>query len=246
MSPLLGGPGVACSVSKLRRLEAGELAGDERDRLEAHVAGCARCRETRAELAEEASALHALLPFQDFAAGVAEKLARDEHASRTRRRWARGIVPLALAASLVAVFLTRPPPPPMDSLRRDRPKGGSSFVVHVQDGAGARELAPGEPVPVGARMRVSLHPAGHAWAAVLFQDPDGVSILYSGPAVDGALPGAFEWSGAGRALLVVVLDDSEIETSTLQAQVRARGPEGAQLRGARAEVLVRELRKGKP
>ena len=41
----LGGPGPACSALRVRRFVAGELSGVERERMQAHLEGCARCQE---------------------------------------------------------------------------------------------------------------------------------------------------------------------------------------------------------
>ena len=41
----LGGPGPACSALRVRRFVAGELSGVERERMQAHLEGCARCQD---------------------------------------------------------------------------------------------------------------------------------------------------------------------------------------------------------
>ena len=124
----LGGPGPGCSIARVRRLVCGELAGEERERAEEHLAACPRCRASREELAAEARAVAAALPFERFAAGVAERLAEGPARARSwprgspevrgagggsaARWWSRAgaskgarlrrAVPLALAASLAA------------------------------------------------------------------------------------------------------------------------------------------------
>jgi hypothetical protein len=240
VTALLGGPGVACSAARVRRLAAGELAGEERARTEAHLAGCARCRGVARELEEERARLRQDLPFEDFAAGVAERLAR----TRRRPRPAR-LVGLALAAGL-ALFAGIPA---VLQVVRDgggrgaghRLKGGAELALYVREGDVARALAPGEPVPAGAALRVGLAPAGRAFAAVALVDADGVVVLHAGEARPGVLPGAFEWTAAGDGALVLVLDDAPVDAAALADRL-ARGGAGAASPGGGAEVVVRPLR----
>ena len=94
----LGGPGPGCSALRVRRLLAGELSGVEKERTEAHVTGCERCAAVREEIAAEREALRRDVPFPQFAAGVAEKLAH-----RPRRDFVSRWAPLAAAAGLLLV-----------------------------------------------------------------------------------------------------------------------------------------------
>jgi hypothetical protein len=229
----LGGPGPGCSATRLRRLAAGELAGAERAQLLEHLAGCARCQETQREIAEEGRALAAALPFQEFASGVAERLARAEMPSR--RWWARRWVPVAVAASLVAAagvpLVARLSAP--GSAHGVRVKGAPSLTVYVHRSGGARQLAPGESIPAGARLRLSLSPAGRAQAAVLLLDSDGAAVLYAGPALAGPLPEAFEWTGEGEATLLALFADEPIAAEALAKRVasptEAAGASGAEV-----------------
>ncbi|BDG06782.1 zf-HC2 domain-containing protein [Anaeromyxobacter oryzae] len=243
MTPTLGGPGVACSITRLRRLEAGELSGEERARVAAHVEGCDRCQSSRRELAAEARALAASLPFEDFAAGVAGRLAAAERpAPRRARRLARA---LALAAGLVVAAAV---PLVLRSVRPgpvERTKGGAELTVYVRERDGARVLAPGEPVPPGAALRVGIDPAGRRHAALALVDADGVAILYAGPAGAGVLADAFEWTGSGAGRLVLVLDDAPVDGPALARRLAAGGI-GAAAPGRAAEVVVRPLARGRP
>ena len=237
----LGGPGVACSAMRVRRLAAGELSGDDRTRTEAHVAGCARCQETGRELAAERARLEADLPFETFAAGVAERLAA---VPRPRRSF-RG-VGLALAAGLAAAVAV----PALLRVAHDRGagdgasriKGGAELSVWVPAPGGGRALAPGEPVPGGAALRVGLPAGARRFAAVALVDRDGVVVLYAGGAAPGPLPGAFEWTGDGEGTLVAVLDDRPVDGAALARRV-ARGGIAAASPGGSAEVVVRSLRR---
>jgi hypothetical protein len=247
MNVSLGGPGVACSALRVRRLEAGELAGDAKARALAHVAGCARCQAMRGELAEERARLEASLPFEDFAAGVAERLARAEVPPSPRRL--RRLLPLALAAGLAAAAAL----PVVLQIARDGArdeagfgvKGAAGLTLHARHGETVRALAPGEPVPAGAALRIELLPGDFRHAAVVLLDADGAAVLYAGPATKGLLPGAFEWTGAGTGSLVAVLDREPLDATALVARLRAGGPAAASPGGG-AEVLVLGLTRGGP
>jgi hypothetical protein len=190
---------------RVRRLLAGELLGAEKERTEAHVASCARCAAVQQELAEEREALRRDVPFDAFAAGVAEKLAR-----QPRRNWAQRWAPLAAAAAgLALVAGTALALRPSDETGV-RSKGGVSAQLFVQDARGVRELG-NEPVAAGARLMIKLHPGAHKRARAVLVEPGEESVIYDGPAVDGTLPQAFEWTGSGPATLRVKLDEEMVE-----------------------------------
>jgi len=236
----LGGPGPGCSATRMRQLAAGELQGAERVRLLEHLAGCPRCQGTRREIAEEERALAAALPFEDFAAGVAERLAQVERPARgwrALRRWA----PLALAATLVAAAAL-PMVARLTTPRRDegvRIKGGPTLTVYLQQAGGSRVLEPGEPVPAGARLRLVVAPAQRKHVAVLLLDSDGVAVLHAGEALAGPLPDAFDWTGAAEATVVAVLADQPIDVAALAGRLAKGGVEAARTPGA--EVVTLQL-----
>jgi hypothetical protein len=226
----LGGPGPGCSATLVRRLRAGELPAIERDRLQAHIAGCQRCQATDRELAAEAEALRAALPFESFAAGVAERLVAPEPRRLGRLRTA-AFATLALAASLLlAVALPRLIQLSRPGADRVRTKGGAGASLFIQDARGVRELEPGEAVPAEARLRVSLRPAGHTFAAVALREPGEVSLLYSGPAREGPLPDAFEWTSGRTAQLVIAYDDMPMDGPRFAERLRT---------GERSETLAK-------
>lgn len=239
MSLGLGGPGVACSAMRVRRLAAGELAGDEQVRTELHVAGCERCRSVQHELARERARLEAELPFETFAAGIAERLARPAP-RRTVPRAAAFALAASVAFALAVPVLLRV----TDRSGETRIKGGAELVLYVREDERARPLAPAEPVPAGRALRIGLSPAGRRFAAVALLDADGPVVLYAGPAEDGVLPGAFEWTGREGAL-VLVLDDAPVDTTALAERLSRGGP-GAASPGGRSEVVVRRLRRAAP
>lgn len=245
----LGGPGVACSSMTLRRLAAGELSAELAARTTAHLAGCARCQAAAREQEAERRALAAELPFEAFAAGVAERLATGLTARPARPAWRRAL-PLALAAAValgVAVplvgRLARHGSGLLPESDLTRLKGGSTATLHLGERAGARPLAPGEAIPRGAALRLALSPAGRRFAAAALLDEDGPVLLLSGPAASA--PGsAFEWTGR-RGALVVVFDDVAVDGAALLDRL-ARGGAAAASPGGAAEVLVLPLGRGAP
>lgn len=207
-----GAPVEGCSAMRVRRLVAGELAEAERVRTQAHVDSCARCQRTVQELHGEREALERDVPFPAFAAGVAEKLA----ARRRRPRFAAWTSGLAAAAAVLIVagaFVLRP----SGTDTGVRSKGGvPSAQIFVNDRHGTRVLSSGEPVGEDAKLRLSLHPGGRKYAAVVLLEPSESSVLYDGRAVEGPLPQAFEWTGtAPQARVLVVLSDEQIDATRL-------------------------------
>ena len=178
---------------QVRRLLAGEAVAAE---VRAHVAACGKCLETQREIEREKEALERDLPFPQFAAGVAEKLALAKKPSLSR--W----VPLAAAAglALMAGVLTLRPA----DTETVRSKGAPSAQVFVKDSSGVHRLAGA--VPEKAAIEIVLHPAGRRYAAAVLVDGSESSTLFEGPAPNGPLP-AFEWTGRGDARLRLYFGD---------------------------------------
>jgi anti-sigma factor RsiW len=214
---------------RVRRLQAGELAGPEKERTEAHVAGCARCAQVVRELEQEREALRRDMPFPAFAAGVAEKLAQAPQRPPDARRWAlsgkmaAGLsrwAPFAAAAGILLVsgLVLRPG----EETPGVRSKGGASARMFVQDARGVRELA-AEPVASGASLRLVLHSVERKHMTVVLLEPGETSVLYAGPAT--ASPPAFEWTGTGSATVLVVLDDTPVSGIKSERDI----PKGAEV-----------------
>jgi hypothetical protein len=199
---------------RVRRLLAGELSGVEKERTEAHVKGCVRCAAVQVEIEAEREALRRDVPFPQFAAAVAEKLAH-----RPQRRLATRWAPLAAAAGVALIagtLLVRRP-----AEETVRYKGPGSAQLFVQDRTGVHELAAGEPVAEGARLLLSLHPAGRKRVTAVLLEAGEASVIYEGPAVNGTLPQAFEWTGRGVATLLVVLSDSPVDAKSIRSAADA-------------------------
>ena len=204
---------MSCSAMQVRRFKAGELRGADKERLELHLAGCERCGAVLRELQGEDEALRREVPFDVFAAGVAERLAR-----RPAHRFS--LVPLAAAAALLLLTGTFLVLRPADD-SGVRTKGGVSAQLFVQDAHGVRELG-SEPVAPGAKLLVKLHPDGSKRARAILIEPGEESVVYDGPALSGPLPQAFEWTGSGPAILRIIFSKGESG-----AQVERSGKGGA-------------------
>ena len=247
MSVGLGGPGVACSAMRVRRLDAGELAGRR--------AGADRGapRRLRALPGRRAGARRASgrgsrreLPFERFAAGVAERLA----APRRRRRGPAALraVGLALAAGLAAR---------RGGARRAARRHARSRRPPAEGRRGADRVRAARARPRGRSRRASrsrrARRCGSAsrrraarFAAVALVDADGaVDPPRRRGASRASLPGAFEWTGAGEGTLVAVLADAPVDAAALADRLARGGPEAASPGGG-AEVLVRPLAQGRP
>ena len=221
----LGGPGTGCSALRVRRLTAGELQGAERDRTQQHVDGCARCQSVLRELADERARLARDVPFDAFAAGVAEKLAHAQRPSRFSR-W----VPLAAAAALLVVvgagLAVRQVGDTANPDDRFRTKGGAAVQIFQKTGAQVQQIS--GRVGSGPLM-VQLEPGSHRFAAVLLVEPQDTSVLYVGPA-RRELPEAFEWTGtARRATLFAVFADEPIDADALRRGGSSAAPKGAEV-----------------
>jgi hypothetical protein len=225
MSADVVAPVSGCSAMRIRRLLAGELSEADREEVQAHLDSCPRCQRTVEEVQREREALQRDVPFSAFAAGVAEKLASKRRAPRFAARTS-GLAAAAAILIVAGVFVLRP-----GQESGLRSKGGAPAQIFVDDARGTRVLSAGEPISQGAKLRLAIHPGGRKYAAAVLLEPSESSVLYDGPAVDGALPEAFEWTGAAReARVLVVLSDEELDAKKLHdASDAPRGADVSEL-----------------
>jgi anti-sigma factor RsiW len=92
-------------TTRLSEFADGELSGDERAALEAHLAGCDECRRTLGELTrvrDQAAGLPERQPKRDLWPGIAARIGAPAGEVRpVRRRWAFTLPQLAAAALLL-------------------------------------------------------------------------------------------------------------------------------------------------
>jgi hypothetical protein len=230
----LGGPGPACSALRVRRLAAGELSGVERERMQAHIEGCARCQASLREIEDEKARLSSDVPFEQFAAGVAEKLAVSAPGKASWRK----LVPLAAAAAvLIGIGIGRVGSRDEDGIRT---KGGTSARLFEKVGAEVVAVGPEGLVGSGP-LQLELASPDRSQAVLLLLEGREASVLYAGPAKGARAP--FDWVGpATSASLVTVLSDRPLDAESVRRSVAERGPEGAP---QGSEVLVRPLVRGR-
>jgi putative zinc finger protein len=230
----LGGPGPACSALRVRRFDAGELSGVERERMQAHLEGCARCQAALREIEGEKARLLRDVPFEQFAAGVAEKLA----VTHSPRKVWRKFVPLAAAAALlIGIGIGRGGGNRDDE--RTRTKGGTSARLYEKAGAEVIAVGPDGVVGTGP-LQFELASPDRPQAVLLLVEGHDASILYAGPSQGARAP--FEWVGpANRATLVTILSDRPLDAESVRRAVAERGIAGAP---KDSEVLARPLVRG--
>jgi Putative zinc-finger len=185
----------------LDRLLAGDLGAADRQAVERHLAGCARCAARRGQREQEQRAF-------------SESWSPPPHAGtveRARRpRWRTAVVPAAgtLAAAAVILLLVWPLVPP-DQPETTTPKGQQWLRYFVRDRASGavRRGMPAEKVRPGDAVRFGFDPfqVGDHHVAVLGRDgagevnvyfPDGGGAAVRPPRTDDGL---VPWS--------IVLDD---------------------------------------
>ncbi len=249
----LGGPKSntmqPCSALRVRRLVAGELSVAESVAAEEHLAGCAKCRGTRAEVEGEQRALVEAVPFEAFAAGVAEKLARAEPRPRPSRiprfrhlTLGAGALAAAAAVFMLVTVTEHAPLEPATPAAGTRTKGGAALSVFAVRAARTFALHEGEPSEQGDRLLPSLEPAGHAFALVALVEPGEISVLFKGTARAGPLPEAFEWTGSvTHARIAAVYADAPLDEAAVVAALR--GDNAAALAGVQVVFHALE-RKG--
>jgi hypothetical protein len=196
-------------MALLRRLQAGELPPAERDEVAAHVASCAGCAARLRELGEEQARLRADVPFETFAAEIAQRTAPPRASRRTRLL--TFAAPLAAAASIavVAAVALRPTDDPV------RSKGGATIELFAQEGESVHAVASGDRITAGTRLLPAIHGVSGKRMRVTLIEPGESSVLYDGPAREGPLSQAFEWTGSGTAVLRLEVDGASAAEVTL-------------------------------
>jgi hypothetical protein len=218
---------------RIRKLAAGELSAIEADRTRSHLETCPRCQAALREIESEKAQLEKDVPFERFAAGVAEKLAVTP---APRRTW-RKLLPLAAAAALlIGIGIGRGRSTDDSGIR---PKGGTSARLFQK--VGNDVVAVGEEGIVGTGpLQLELASPDRSQAVMLLLEGQEATVLYAGPSKGARAP--FDWIGpAKRASLVTVLSDMPLDAEAVRRAVAGGGPDAAP-KGA--EVLVRSLERG--
>lgn len=158
-------------------LETGELGSDARAAIEAHLAGCTRCRDRRAELLAEHGALLAAAP------DLASLAPARAHAPRARPRSqviALGATVLALAAAALLVLEPRGPQATPDT----RGKGAPHLGFFIKRGERVLPGESGAGVRAGDLVRFTYSSDRERYLALINLDARGAQVYF--PADEGA------------------------------------------------------------
>ena len=175
----------------LERFVLGELEGDDRHEVEAHVEHCLTCRQALHTIETDVRPMPALaLP------------------SRGRRWWALAL-PLLAAAGALWVVLPRPDvaPPPHRAI-----KGGELAIAVVRERDGAVREDPRVYQP-GDRIRVHLTcpPGDRAYRLVAIEGSEPPAPLAGGTLAcrnRAPVPGAFTLTGPHDVTICATLDEA--------------------------------------
>ncbi len=201
-----------------------------------HAAGCARCQAKLESFRAGTESYRASAPALAVKARLAEAGSRrageprsPRAKSRGRRLAAAGGLAFALAASLAAVLLWRPPPPtPPDPFAVKGPRLGA----WVQR-AGTQGATPwnGAPLRPGDRLQATLELSAQSYAAVWLKDPAGelarlfpedaaaLAALPPGPA-RGVGPSVGIPERTGALELIAVFRDAPFDVASADAALR--------------------------
>jgi anti-sigma factor RsiW len=209
---------------------AGEVPADERERVQAHAASCARCAARLAELTARRDAFAARpVPIE---------------LARALRRRVRGLGAIAaIAAAAVAVFVLRSGTEPPE-----RSKGGDVELVLAGGRPGAlARLASGDVIGPGEHIQAGYSSRRDGFGAVLALDGAGVAMVYapSHGEVTVALPAGSDRSFPESTVLDHVVGTERIWVLWCQAP-HVLAPLVAQLRStgqlaAPADCAVRAV-----
>ena len=220
------------SQLRLERYELAELPASERDRIERHLAACAGCRHSLAQLRADRIALSPLpatLPQLNELPPAARRIVLPARASgpaatRARVRWALRVgAGLALAAGALLALRVLPDAARGPSGEHGAPavKGGELAFELVRERAGdvARDPATFADGDRFAVLATCPPPAAPYWQLVVYQAGEAffplepVEPLRCGNAVQ--LPGAFTLDGTAPARVCLVLSDAPLPRSAL-------------------------------
>lgn len=212
---------------KLRRLRAGELENSESQQLQAHLAGCGRCRVRLRSLELEQEQFEREISFDRFAAGVQRAV---KSAEPRRVRWA--LPAIGMAAAVLVAIVTAPMVmrAPGASTRR---KGSAEVVLRIanKDGSGQRlaSAQQAEPLSSGDRIRIGYQAGSHSYLVAVSVDRDGIvtplydekgrSVRVGSGDQTQYLPDSLEFTGPGMERVIVILSDEPLELAKVKRAV---------------------------
>ncbi|MDQ3266545.1 MAG: DUF4384 domain-containing protein [Myxococcota bacterium] len=220
---------------KLRRLRAGELAGQDGFDARAHLGRCGACQDRLSALELEAQRFQAEIPFERFSAGV------HRAQRRPRLRPAQWLTPVVALAAVLLVLVAVGPLLSSGKEREtggrikgDRSKRGAEVELRIAAAVGhpQRQATPQAPevLSTGERVRIGFKPGEYRYLAAVSVDAQGmITPLYpeKGPSLpvseDGAthfLPGSLEFTGQGAERVIVVLTERPLQMEEVKRAAR--------------------------
>jgi hypothetical protein len=166
---------------ELRSLRAGELSGETKSKLEAHLGGCEHCRARVLELEQEEAYFHANIDVAAESVRVVEQLNAPKKPGPWRLpAWIS--VPAAALALVIVVLVAQP----KEEENGTRLKGASTpraahveLQMYVKDAAGIRAAADGARLREGDAIQFRYDAGGRDYLMVLSVDAGGtISPLY--------------------------------------------------------------------
>jgi hypothetical protein len=212
---------------RLEQLGHGELAPEDADAVEKHVAGCSTCRARQQELREDAER------FASAAASLETLLARTGHKPRAHAPIRAALsVAGALAAAAALVLVLRPVIHGSEtSAGPTRTKGGPKLGFYVRRGSAVFEGEPGQVVFPGDALRFTVSSTAPTHVTVLSVDGAGRTSVYhpQGPPPDTAL------SGTNQPLSTAIELDESLGTEAIYGVFCERPVSPDELRAALAQ-----------
>jgi len=199
------------SAHTLTRLHAGELGGEDRDQVQAHLDGCTACRSAFENLELSRVAFDQGHDREAFLRRVQEAAARPPESDDVPGSWWLKLlrpVPLAAGAAVLAgvlvLVLWSPPAERGDTTRM---KGGAlELGYYVMEPGGPVVAEPDRPLHPGDRIQFRLTaPAGGYVHIVGIDEASAASVYFPPPGTTSEpFPG-----GAGRPVPgSIILDDT--------------------------------------
>jgi hypothetical protein len=223
---------------------AGELSGAEALAMDAHLAGCARCRERHERLRSERE--HFLLEYPALAAsgGARAAAARDpEPAARALGRRPRWLLALAAAALALALLPRARWDGPSE---RERSKGSPRIGFFIKRGEQVRRGIDGERVRARDRLRFVYTSDEPRRLLLLGIDGKGRVDVYWSRAVaagqEQALPSAIELDNApGEEHLIALFCREPLDEAALRRELATTGELHTPADCLRDEIMLTKI-----
>ena len=230
-------------------MAAGELQDAERQALQQHVSGCARCQARERALSDVSARFTAeqpgRVPADRIASGVRPIASERAKPSSRARTWllAATVGVAAAAGALLAISPGVEPHPPSE-----RVKGAEHIAFFLKRGDQVQRGAREQRVQRGDKLRFLYSaPRARYLAIVSLDSARQVSVFYPAseraeriePGIDVALPSAVELDDAlGEERVYALFCDAPLELASLRAELGKQGAAFAAPAGCVMDALM--------